>query len=84
MRFTLKESDEDIDAMLILLTLMMAISSSTCQCERSFSGINQQKTKKKVSMIHATLNVIMVMDLWLQNLTQNGLLIAGLVGENVG
>ena len=48
----LKKSDEEIDAMLILLTLMMTISSSTCQCERGFSGINQQKTKEKVSMNH--------------------------------
>ena len=53
----LKENEEDIDAMLILLALLMTISISTCQCERGFSGINQQKTKENVSRNHATLNL---------------------------
>ena len=56
----LKENESDVDAALILLTLMMTISSSTCQCERGFSCMNQQKTKDKVSMNHDTLNDIML------------------------
>ena len=55
----LKENEKDIDAMLILLTLMMTISSSTCQCERGFSCMNQVKTKDKISMTNKTLNGIM-------------------------
>ena len=56
----LKENDPDIDAMLILLTLMVTIRSSTCQCERGFSCMNQQKTKDKVSMNSTTSNNIML------------------------
>ena len=38
---------DDIDSMLILLSIMMTISCSTCECEREFSCMNKQKNERK-------------------------------------
>ena len=46
----LNENEDDIDSMLILLSIMMTISCSTCECERGFSCMNKQKRNDKISM----------------------------------
>ena len=45
---------DDIDSMLILLSIMMTISCSTCECT------NKQKTNEKISMLNDTLNNVML------------------------
>ena len=39
----MKEGDEEIDGMLILLQIMMTLSSSTAACERGFPCMKNQK-----------------------------------------
>ena len=42
---TLKENDEDMKGMLLLLEIMMTFSASTAACKRGFSAMNYQKMK---------------------------------------
>ena len=48
---------DDIDSMLILLSIMMIISCSTCECT------NKQKTNEKISMSNDTLNNVMLISI---------------------
>ena len=56
---TLKENDEDMKGMLLLLEIMMTFSASRAACERGFSAMNRQKTKLRTSMSHKTLDNVM-------------------------
>ena len=56
----LNENEDDIDGMLILLSSMMTISCSTCECEGGFSCMNEQKTNEKISMSNDTLNNMLI------------------------
>ena len=57
----LKENDDDIKGMLLMLELMMTFSGSTAACERGFSSMNWQKTNLRTTMAHETLvNVIRI------------------------
>ena len=55
----MKEGDEEINGMLILLQIMMTLSSSNAACERGFPCINNQKTKLRTSLSNQSLDDIM-------------------------
>ena len=55
----LREKDEDIKDINILLEIMMTISCSTAACERGFSCMNIQKHNLRTSLSHASLDNIM-------------------------
>ena len=55
----MREKDEDISAMLVLLEIMMTLSSSTAACERGFSCMNLQKTNIRTSLLNQTLDDIL-------------------------
>ena len=55
----LKEKDEDMKGMLILLELMLTFSASTAACERGFSSMNMSKTKLRTGLNLKTLDSLM-------------------------
>ena len=55
---------DDIDSMLILLSIMMTISCSTCECT------NKQKTNEKISISNDTLNNVMLISVNRPDITE--------------
>ena len=55
----MKEGDEEIDGMLILLQIIMTLSSTNAACEMGFSCMNNQKTKLRTSLCNQSLDDIM-------------------------
>ncbi len=52
----LQAHPEELTSILVLVKLMMTMSSSTAQCERSFSLMNQLKTNLQTTMSAETLS----------------------------
>ena len=55
----LSGNTDDIEGMIILLKIMMTISSSTAECERGFSCMNDEKTSLRTRLSNETLDDIL-------------------------
>ena len=56
---TLREKDDELENIDILIKLMMTISPSTAACERDFSSMNREKIKSRCNLAQQALEDIM-------------------------
>ena len=56
---TLREKDDELENIDILIKLMMTISPSTAACERGFSSMNREEIKSRCNLAQQTLEDMM-------------------------